>query len=236
MPQKWYKEMMKQRHQEHVQRMKDMQSTVDNKTPRELPVSLKKEIERRKFQEKIEAENRLVLDRLAKAMAKKNIDNDSPRSGFPSLTEVQRRLELHKISVENRDMLSRIQSVEPSCNRLEWERASLEREKTLRNMTEFPDYYVPKYKPRVRVIRQQAQKSLESNLHSSSEKQLFNNTNNTYNTSMNRNYLSFDSSDNRAVIEDTGSEDLEDRDVLPPLSAPSPYELNRPYSSSNKLR
>ena len=77
---------------------------MDNKAPREKPESGKKEIERRRFAEKIERDNRILLDRLGMAMQRKNIDNDPPREGFPTLTQVYRRLELQKIAIENKEV------------------------------------------------------------------------------------------------------------------------------------
>ena len=73
-----------------------------------------------------------MLDRLGVAMQKKNIDNDTPREGFQTQTEIYRRLELQRISIENKELLHRIQTVDPTCNKLEWERDAMKREVILR--------------------------------------------------------------------------------------------------------
>lgn len=91
----------------------------------------------------IEFDNRLLLDRLGEAMSKKNIDNDLKTKPFTSYIELQRKRELKKITSENQKLLQRIQTTVPSYHVDEWERDAEKRVEYLRNMTEFPDYFVP---------------------------------------------------------------------------------------------
>jgi hypothetical protein len=46
MPKSWEKVAQQKRHREHLRRMRDMKSSVDDKPPRQLPKNNKKEIER----------------------------------------------------------------------------------------------------------------------------------------------------------------------------------------------
>jgi len=76
MPSKWLKDLRAQQHAEHRRRIKNMAPSVDNKPPRELPFSGKKEIERRRYHAYVEKGNKALLARLGKAMQIKNIDNE----------------------------------------------------------------------------------------------------------------------------------------------------------------
>lgn len=95
------------------------------------------------MQNLIEFDNRLLLDRLGVAMSKKNIDNELKAKPFTSYIELQRKRELKKITVENQKLLHRIQTTVPSYHVEDWEKDAEKRVEYLRNMTEFPDYFVP---------------------------------------------------------------------------------------------
>lgn len=75
-------------------------------------------------------------------MSKKSIDNELKAKPFTSYIELQRKRELQKICMENRDLLGRIQNTVPSYKHIEWERDAEKRVEYLRNMTEFPDQFV----------------------------------------------------------------------------------------------
>ncbi len=60
-----------------------------------------------------------------------------------SLGENARKKELTKIMLDNKRLLERIQTTVPAYNHVEWERDAEQRTEYLRNMTEFPDYFVP---------------------------------------------------------------------------------------------
>ncbi len=62
---------------------------------------------------------------------------------FVSLGENARKKELQKIMIDNKRLLERIQTTVPAYNHIEWERDAEQRCEYLRNMTEFPDYFVP---------------------------------------------------------------------------------------------
>ncbi len=124
-----------------------MQPVVDNKKPRELPMSGKKEIERRRFRDKVEQGNRLLLDRLGKALDRKNIDNERKAIKFNSLEQGKKKLELKRVTMENQLLLNRIQFAQPMYDHNQWERDAEHREFYLKNMTEFPEMYCPHYPP-----------------------------------------------------------------------------------------
>ncbi len=66
-------------------------------------------------------DNRLLLERLAKIMQKKTIDNENHNTFQKSLQETYRKIELSRITADNQRLLKRIQEVEPCYNHLEWE-------------------------------------------------------------------------------------------------------------------
>lgn len=144
--------MMKQ-YKEHQERIKNMKPVVDNKQPRLLPFSGKKEIERRQYQTKVEFGNRLLLDRLGKAMETKNLDNENHNPKGVSLLATRKKLELQRISADNKRLLDRIQQTVPAYDHVQWEREAEHREQILKNMTEFPEYYVPRYLPSKKISR-----------------------------------------------------------------------------------
>ena len=145
MPSKWLRDLQQKHHGEHMARINNMRPVVDNKQPRELPLSGKKEIERRRFREKVEKGNRLLLDRLGKALERKNIDNERKPIKFNSLEQGKKKLELKRVTMENQLLLGRIQFAQPMYNHHQWERDAEHREFYLKNMTEFPELYVNMY-------------------------------------------------------------------------------------------
>ena len=100
MPSRWLRDLQQKHHREHLDRLKKMQPVVDSGPPRELPLSGKKEIERKRFREKVEKGNRALLDRLGKAMEYKNIDNERhDKIKFRSLQEGLKKVELARVTM-----------------------------------------------------------------------------------------------------------------------------------------
>lgn len=91
----------------------------------------------------VELDNRLLLDRLAIAMSTKNIDNERKHVTFISLMEGKKKRELKRIEDDNRRLLQAIRKTVPVYNHLQWEKDAENRVHYLRNMTEFPDLFVP---------------------------------------------------------------------------------------------
>lgn len=138
-----------------------MKTTIDTRPPREMPMSQRREIERvrsleiiysfiniflypqRQKQALVELDNRLLLDRLAVAMSVKNIDNERKHVTFISLMEGKKKRELKRIEDDNRRLLQAIRQTVPVYNHVQWEKEAENRVHYLRNMTEFPDLFVP---------------------------------------------------------------------------------------------
>lgn len=159
MPSKWLRDAQAKHHNEHMERIRQMQPVVDNKKPRELPMSGKKEIERRRFRDKVDKGNRLLLDRLGKALERKNIDNERKAIKFNSLEQGKKKLELKRVTMENQLLLNRIQFAQPMYDHNQWERDAEHREFYLKNMTEFPELYCPHYPPmRALFLKEQQEK------------------------------------------------------------------------------
>jgi hypothetical protein len=162
-------------YQQHVDRLKKIAPTVDAGPPREHPLSNRGEMEkvivffsfqgracfnsfyihyfpcfcclqRRRFLV-IEFENKLLLERLAKVVQNKSIDNEIHKSvdfhiGFKKkLAVAHRKVEMQKLTVENQAMLKRIQEVPPAYNHLEWEEDAKYKDHIKRCMALYPEYY-----------------------------------------------------------------------------------------------
>eukprot|EP00607_Mallomonas_marina_P009739 CAMPEP_0182420840 /NCGR_PEP_ID=MMETSP1167-20130531/5928_1 /TAXON_ID=2988 /ORGANISM="Mallomonas Sp, Strain CCMP3275" /LENGTH=181 /DNA_ID=CAMNT_0024597337 /DNA_START=193 /DNA_END=738 /DNA_ORIENTATION=- len=143
MPQKaWQKKIAERDYAAHTKRIAEMKSSLDISQPKTYTKSKKKDVERKRHYAEIDRENRLLLERLAKIMQQKTIDNESGVLQFKkSLTQTNRRIELERITDENQRLLRRIQEAEPCYNHLQWEEAAKTREVYLRNMTEFPETF-----------------------------------------------------------------------------------------------
>lgn len=141
------KDLMAKKYEDHRLRVKNIQPQVDTKKPHELPDSGKREIERKRNHAAIERDNRELLTRLGKAMQIKNIDNESKVAKGISLQAALKKIELERITNDNRRLLDRLQKTIPAYDHIAWEQEAEEREKILMNMTEFPELYVPKYTP-----------------------------------------------------------------------------------------
>lgn len=95
----------------------------------------------------IEFDNKLLLERLAKVVQHKSIDNEIHHSiafhqNFKKkLGVTKKRIEMQKITEENQRMLKRIQEVPPAYNHLEWEEEAKRRETIKRCMALYPEYY-----------------------------------------------------------------------------------------------
>jgi hypothetical protein len=122
-----------------------MKPTVDAGPPREHPFSNKREMEKLRYTSVIEMENRLMLERLAKVVQHKSIDNEIHKSvamhaAFKKkLGLTKKRLHMQRITEENQNLLKRIQEVPPAYNHLEWEEEARRRDEVMRNMTVYPE-------------------------------------------------------------------------------------------------
>lgn len=134
-------------YQQHVERLKKMQPTVNSGPPREHPLSNKREMDKRREFLNIEFDNKLMLERLAKVIQNKSIDNEIHQSVEmhakfkKKLVATQKRSEMQKLTRENQQMLKRIQEVPPAYNHLEWEEDAKRKDHIKRCMALYPEYY-----------------------------------------------------------------------------------------------
>lgn len=95
----------------------------------------------------IEYDNKLLLERLAKVVQTKSIDNEIHESidmhaKFKKKMLLNRkRMDMQKLTDENYRMLRRIQEVSPAYNHLQWEEDAKRNEQIKRCMALYPEYY-----------------------------------------------------------------------------------------------
>lgn len=137
----------KMNYEEHCARIKNMGPTVDTGPPRAHPLSNKREMDKLREFANIEYDNKLLLERLAKVVQQKTIDNEIHKSvkmhaEFKAkLGLTKKRLEMQKITEENQRLLKRIQEVPPAYNHVQWEEEAKRRDHIKRCMSLYPEYY-----------------------------------------------------------------------------------------------
>ena len=94
--------------------------------------------------EKIEFDNQLMLDRMAKAVQSSNLDNKMHssisfhREFKAKQLEQAKRSRIARITWENKQMLHRIQHCEPAYNNTDWEESNARHEVIKRTMALYP--------------------------------------------------------------------------------------------------
>lgn len=139
---------IQQREQDlHRDRIKNMKSQVDTRTPRvatleHVKVNLKKEQMMEDRYTEIDRDNRILLKKMTDIMKQQNAPSVTPRgpvSGGPvSLNKDARKKELLRITKENQTILRRIQQAQPVYNHVEWEDEHRKNGSYLKNRCEFP--------------------------------------------------------------------------------------------------
>lgn len=155
-------------------------------------------------------------------MLKSNIDNKSTAPLGTSLMGTHRKVELAKISLNNRRLLERIQLTDPVYDVTAWEREAEERDIYLRNMTEFPELFVPRYGKSQKVARiEQRAKVLLATPHTDESQELMGRVRGELGSS-------------RGLR--TGYFSTDDMAARPFSSPPgSPKGMSRPISSTNLM-
>ncbi|KAL7442307.1 hypothetical protein ACHAXH_006434 [Discostella pseudostelligera] len=126
----------------HQQKLRDMKCSIDNKCPREashLKIKAKtKTIMEERFAQ-IEAENRLLLEKMSHILRfKGGIDCTNNSVGYShSLSKERRKRELQRITNENQKILKRIQGARPTYNHMRWEEEAKRNSDILQNICEF---------------------------------------------------------------------------------------------------
>lgn len=104
---------------QHLARLKNTKSNIDNKEPKKHPFINKFTIEKAIKKNKIEMENRIICDRILKSGEKSKIDNNlSPvTKRFKKFREQisihKHKLFIDRIKSENHKLLERIINVDP---------------------------------------------------------------------------------------------------------------------------
>ena len=113
-------------HVKHIEKLRNIKSRVDNKPPRQHSHLLHKAKKEKLEYERnvwIQHENQLLLQKMLR-IDKKPTQIGCTLSGTPSagsLNRVVRSRELTKISVENRQILKRLQSAQTHYNTKRWD-------------------------------------------------------------------------------------------------------------------
>jgi len=134
-------------YEQHVDRLKKMAPTINSGPPHKRPNSDKWEQDKRREFLAIEYDNKLMLERLAKAIQGKGIDNKIHNSvkfhqEFKrKLAQQTKRERLAKLTRENKKLLRSIQEVAPAYNHIEWEESYKRNEHIKRTMALYPEYY-----------------------------------------------------------------------------------------------
>lgn len=133
--------------QAHLTRLQNVKPAIDNSEPKKHPLSNKKERMKRREYALIEQNNKILLDRLAKIVQTKTIDNEMS-ADTQKHHELKQRLgllkkrdQMQKITEDNQRLLKRIQDTPSAYNHLEWEEDARKLEAFKRTMSLYPEYY-----------------------------------------------------------------------------------------------
>lgn len=121
-------------------------------------------MQRREFLN-IEFDNKLLLERLAKVVQHKSIDNEIHKSVEmhakfkKKLGMTLKRSQMQRLTEENQQILKRIQEVHPAYNHLEWEEDAKRKDHIKRCMALYPEYYEKNDK-----LKEDAKKGMSSSM------------------------------------------------------------------------
>ena len=133
--------------EQHLERLSNMKATVDCAPPHQSPWTNRLEMEKRRHQAVVEFENKLMLERLAKIVQHKSIDNEIHHSIAmhqkfkKKLGLTKKRLTMQKLTEENQNLLKRIQEVPPAYDHFQWEEEAQRHDHIKRCMALYPEYY-----------------------------------------------------------------------------------------------
>ena len=87
----------------------------------------------------IEKDNRLLLEKMSFIIRNSSLDNhlEPQYQNFKSLNKDGRKAELQRVTRENKDLLRRIQHVEPAYDHLEWAEDARRHGEWLENLCEY---------------------------------------------------------------------------------------------------
>lgn len=152
--------------EQHQDRLKKMTPTINSGPPHKKPFSDKWEQDKRREYLAIEYDNKLMLERLAKAVQTKGIDNEIHKSVEfhqefkKKLSLATKREKMAKLTRENQKLLRSIQEVAPAYNHIEWEEDAKRHDVIKRTMALYPEYYERLDKEKDEEKRRKDQKKL----------------------------------------------------------------------------
>lgn len=134
---------VKRKQARHRKNLRTMKCSIDNQPPKRyshLQRNMKKEAIMEERFASIERDNRLLLEKMSYIIRHSSLDNrlQPQYQNFKSLNKDGRRKELQRITRENKDLLRRIQHVEPAYDHLEWQEDARKHEEWLRTLCEYP--------------------------------------------------------------------------------------------------
>ena len=127
-------------YRQHIERISAMKPTIDNSTPHPLPLSNRCERERAWKNKLIDYDNKLLLERIATAIQQPAIDNKldehvETQSKFKRrLYRIVRQSKLQQITLENHNLLKRIQMVPPVYNAQQMEQEYKRSQEVMKRM------------------------------------------------------------------------------------------------------
>jgi len=146
-------------YEQHKNRLKGMAPTISSGPPHKKPHSDKWQQDKRREYLAIEYDNKLMLERLAKAVQTKGIDNEIHKSVEfhqefkKKLSLATKREAMARLTKENQKLLKSIQQVAPAYNHIEWEEDAKRHDVIKRTMALYPEYYE-------RLDKEEAEKNL----------------------------------------------------------------------------
>lgn len=119
-----------------------MKCSIDNTAPRQgshLRTKAKKNALLEDRIDQIHTENRILLEKMSHIMRSKGgIDNKNNSIKYgQSLNRDRRKRELQRITVDNYDILRRIQDVRPTYDHSKWEKEAKDQRRLLKNICDF---------------------------------------------------------------------------------------------------
>ena len=104
---------------QHLDRLKNIKPTIDNKEPKKHPFTNKFTIEKTIEKRRLEKENRIICDRIIKSGQQSRIDNKLSPSVI-SYQKFKEQMSIHKhklfidkINIQNHKLVERLINVDP---------------------------------------------------------------------------------------------------------------------------
>jgi hypothetical protein len=132
---------------QHLDRIKNMKSNIDNKEPKKHPFTNKFIIDKSIQKNRLEMENKIIGDRILKSGEKSSIDNKLSPSVInykkfkQKLLFNKHKVTIDKINNENKELVKRLINTPPVYNHKQWEQEFIKKEIIKKTMLLFPEYY-----------------------------------------------------------------------------------------------